>query len=689
MPVTLEILSQINLKNEIRYNVVMFGRIIFMILFMAMLPVLIIAFMYGQVNFFSYNNFRISLVYTIGITSLIIFVITELLSCIKLLSFIGLSVVYVALDLTLLLYLSSKGILGVFFSKIEMFIVERVKKSDNYERVNSILVVTFIVYETVMAVLTVPYNADSMAYHLPRIYYWTQSKTVEHYATNYLQQVATATMAEFTGTHIYILSGKQDYFLNLIQCFSLILCGFVIKWITELLIERKMLSYLAMWIWYFCPIALAESLTTQTDLLASLWILLFAYVLLWLIVNKSIEVKKNVVFHFFILGVFVGLAYNTKVHIIVAMIVYTGLLLVYCLKCKTSIRIMLVLASTTVITAIVVAIPEMIRICLTFGALFPELGGAIMLVKTVNPRYLAVNVIKGIVYNMTTNVIPDTRNWAIVAVNAAATIFGVELNDERISWHDFYVHPQPWYSHDSAPYPLVMYCFLIAFFYFIFLIIRKKRKNALAVQPKEEIKNYICIGYSSCSIISFFLIMTINRHVDANVRYQLVYIALIIPFIVYVLSLNKSYDMTNCIIGGISVLLIISFINQTIYNVNIIKVSEGDRAKGYLNALEGTYSSYVSVANVINDTGAKTVGTHIHLFSYPMLKMLESRGEYLIYDVNVDNITKKYEDERFKPEVLVYISFDDLPESMECHGDEYHLIYSIEDSYENYAVYMR
>ena len=71
-----------------------------------------------------------------------------------------------------------------------------------------------------MSLIMTPYNWDSMTYHLPRIAYWAQNRSVEHYATNCVRQVSSPVLAEFVNLHVYVLSRGHDWFFNLLQGMS-------------------------------------------------------------------------------------------------------------------------------------------------------------------------------------------------------------------------------------------------------------------------------------------------------------------------------------------------------------------------------------------------------------------------------------------------------------------------------------
>lgn len=128
-----------------------------------------------------------------------------------------------------------------------------------------------------LAIYVSPNNIDSINYHLSRIISWTQNGNVKHFATWHIHQLYLNVLVEYIQMHIFILSGHNDYFVNLVQfvamCSSVLTVGMIGKYF-GLNYKSQLLVGLLL---FTMPIGLLESTTTQVDYTACAFFLIFVY----------------------------------------------------------------------------------------------------------------------------------------------------------------------------------------------------------------------------------------------------------------------------------------------------------------------------------------------------------------------------------------------------------------------------
>lgn len=130
---------------------------------------------------------------------------------------------------------------------------------------------------TAYAALVYPPNsADAMAYHLPRVIYWIQNRSVAFFPTPYLNQIMLQPFAEYAMAQTYLLSGG-DHFVNLVQW-----TGFIGSVVAVSLIAQAMgLGRRGQWLAAFAcatlPNAILQASGAKNDCLEALWLAAMLY----------------------------------------------------------------------------------------------------------------------------------------------------------------------------------------------------------------------------------------------------------------------------------------------------------------------------------------------------------------------------------------------------------------------------
>lgn len=81
----------------------------------------------------------------------------------------------------------------------------------------------------IIAVMTKPYNWDSMSYHFSRIIHWILNKSVAHYACFDFSQITDPNLGEFICLQIYLLTNGCDQICNLVQFCSYAISAVLVR----------------------------------------------------------------------------------------------------------------------------------------------------------------------------------------------------------------------------------------------------------------------------------------------------------------------------------------------------------------------------------------------------------------------------------------------------------------------------
>lgn len=522
----------------------------------------------------------------------------------------------------------------------------------------------------VLAVLTVPYNWDSMTYHLARITYWRQNQSVAHYATNIVRQITSPVLAEFVNLHVYVLTNGNDVLLQLLQCFSYITNAAFIYGIAHKLGVKNRLCALAGMLFMTMPIAFGESLTTQADHYSAMWLFFYVYILLdFLDINKKFQNDSIAVVGTLCLSLSVGLGYLAKPSVMFAVLFFAVWLLIVCIKRKDDPILIFKLLLYAVCALAVLLTPELIRNYKTFHAFSDPSAGQRQLIGRKNPRYVFVNFIKNLVWNLP-NVYTGGTEKIERFVYRLSNFLNVDINDVGISedGREFAMRAAQDYNHDTAINPRVALLFIMGFLFMVYKILVKR----------EEKTNRIARGYSLAVSGSFLIFCAVLRWEPFVTRYMIAYLGLLCPMIVCQMQgwrdLLKRKELYFASLGIIVFVSGVEYLGMLKYHKDIAQYGQQnqERAYGYFYwQPDEKYMAYQEVKKYVKENDYKAIGLVLgsDSYDYPLFKMLEPDVDKIKH-VNVDNATKVYEDMAFLPDCIVLIDREG-PESMSCHGEYY------------------
>ena len=169
-----------------------------------------------------------------------------------------------------------------------------------------VFIAFFMLSLTVLALITVPYNPDSMTYHLSRIMFWIQHQSVDYYDTCVMRQLFSPVFAEYINLHVFLLTGG-DLFANMLQNFSAYGCIFLLYGIIRKLGCNIKYALFGCILTLSMNIFCAESLSTQVDLVGTFYLMMLTYFAVEILYQS-----KLTFFQFMLLGLVSGLIYITK-----------------------------------------------------------------------------------------------------------------------------------------------------------------------------------------------------------------------------------------------------------------------------------------------------------------------------------------------------------------------------------------
>ncbi len=128
-----------------------------------------------------------------------------------------------------------------------------------------------------LALVAPPNNWDSMTYHMARVVHWAVNEDVSHYATHIDRQLFVQPWSEYAILHTYVLA-QSDTFANCIQWAAM-----VVSVVLATLLARNVgLGHhgevAAAIIVLTLPMGVTQAPTTQTDYVATLWVVVLAVV---------------------------------------------------------------------------------------------------------------------------------------------------------------------------------------------------------------------------------------------------------------------------------------------------------------------------------------------------------------------------------------------------------------------------
>ena len=122
-------------------------------------------------------------------------------------------------------------------------------------------------------------NNDSLAYHMPRVFFWFQNHSVAYYPTADARQLFSSPLVEYFVLNLKALALGSDRMAGLVQWLSYVFAIIAVSLLAQRLGASRRGQQAAALAAASVPMAALQASTTQTDLTCALWCLVAAYCL--------------------------------------------------------------------------------------------------------------------------------------------------------------------------------------------------------------------------------------------------------------------------------------------------------------------------------------------------------------------------------------------------------------------------
>ena len=493
--------------------------------------------------------------------------------------------------------------------------------------VAALLMVTSIL--AIISFFAPPSTWDSLVYHMARVVFWMDHRSVAYYATNTLRQLYQPPFAEYGILNLQVLSGT-DRFANFVQWFSMVGSLVGVSLIAKRLGAGRHGQILASVLAATIPMGILQSTSTQNDYVVGFNLICFVYFLLD--ARETIGGRS-----LFFAGAALGLAILTKATAYIYAAPFLGvacLFIILKLKFK-SFKPLFIIAALVIL----VNLGQFARNIDLFGnPIGPLSASAVGEVEYANaihtPRALISNVILNIAIHLGTS--NDRINWFTdTIIHKLHDAIQFNVGDPRITYgtNTFSIHK---ISFNEDYDGNLAHIILIALTCAALLFSKRLRKvNSLIV-------------YGLALIAGFILFCFYLRWQPWHSRLHLPWFLLWCPLVAVVFAeIFRQRWLPTFIFGCALIILSYPWMvnNSHKHLTGPESVLTRDRMEQYFVNLPDYQKDYGAAVDIASQDSCSEIGLYLPGgWEYPAWVYLRNRtaSPLRLRDVLVSNISSKY-----------------------------------------------
>lgn len=427
-----------------------------------------------------------SLSFSLISIALYVLLITNLLSIFNVLTSVTIKIAWI-IPIFLLLIITIKNKAYHNFKHIPELCINL----KNLHLIPLIVIIICISFLSLLyAYFTVPNNWDSMTYHLARVAHWINNKSVNYYYTGNTRQLLSPVLDEYFLLNIMLLSGNDKY-VNLLQWSSYIISALYIWKIARMLGCSNSFALIGSLLFMTMPIAFAESMTTQNDLFATMWLCIFLYKIVIVFKKESFPISRKSIYDIICMGILIGIGYLAKTSVCIPMFYFTICLVIYLLFTKKVNAKDCCIYSLIAASFCAAVIAENFIRWKCYGSIDTSGVTTSISINTINPLMLLLNLYKNI--SSLTVYSPFSAELLKLIGTKTSNLFNLDINNSAISFGKTIFTPAFAYNHDTASVYIVTILGCISFLHFLF--------NKNVTKSKKLLTSILFIGFLTIPVV--------------------------------------------------------------------------------------------------------------------------------------------------------------------------------------------
>lgn len=570
----------------------------------------------------------------------------------------------------------------------------------------------FWLFILVTAMLSSQNNIDSMKYHLPRIMHWIQNKSVWYYATDVDLQVRYPSLTEYLVSQIFMLC-NNDRMANLVQTGAYLLSGIMVYGIARKLGVSYRFSFLALAVYHMMPMAIAQCYTTQTDIVAGMFLLVYIFFILDFIRADHLKMDGRGFICGGRLAACIFLGYLCKPTICFVMVVFFLWMCMVRIYRKDRVHVLIRYVLVGGVVAVMLYLPLFAKSYQTYhmkeapaimqgqkeigmvvnignremsagqdegnpseflkragNALAPDSANIMNAIES--PSRFVITCMENLGRNSSSICFPKWNELIEKVVCKAAVLLGYETEGFKVQEEN-----KNFFHRDMASNPTVMLCMVLACICVIARLTKIGREQ---------------FAYGICAVVGFVVQCGLMGYTPFRTRYLVGAMAVMCPFFAIVLeNLRIEWDKKKAAVFTLLMIAGIGAVNTFSYAMeNII---DGFRGNGLHQYFEVNLQehSYQQIIDFINNNKYRSIGLGGYIsLEYVFWQEIDDvkRMEY----VNVsDPFLAKYEDQTYVPDCILAEGVKEatLGDRIQCHGNNYQCALAVQGYGGDYVVYIR